>query len=102
MHAAHTVTIKRSAIKNLDRLPETVKERLVLLVEVLRTAGPTGPHKWKNYSPLMGKKNQKLYHCHISEGNQYVACWEYYKESVVIEVYYVGAHPSGKYPTNRP
>lgn len=101
MRVEYKVTIKRSALKSLELLPEMVKERLDLLVDVLRIAGPTGPHRWKNYSPLKGKKNQKLFHCHISEGNQYVACWEFYKESIFIEVYYVGAHPPGKYPTNR-
>ncbi|MDB5049459.1 MAG: conserved hypothetical cytosolic protein [Fibrobacteres bacterium] len=102
MSVEYTVTIKRSALKSLENLPEAAQDRLVILEEVLRMAGPTGPSKWKNYSPLKGKKNQKLYHCHLSEGHQYVACWEYFKKSIVIEIYYIGPHPSGKYPTNRP
>lgn len=43
----------------------------------------------------------KLYHCHIGEGHRYVACWEHFKKSIVIEIFYVGAHPTGSYPTNR-
>ena len=102
MPVEYSVTVKRSTLKRLENLPETVRERFAILEEVLRMLGPTGPSKWKNYRPLKGEKNQKLYHCHISEGHHYVACWEYYKKSILIEIYYVGPHPSGKYPTNRP
>ena len=43
MQVEYNVTIKRSALKNLELLPEKVKERLDLLVDVLSIAGPTGP-----------------------------------------------------------
>lgn len=102
MSAGYTVIIKRSVLKSLEFLPEAVKDRLIILEEILRTAGPNGPGKWKNFGLLKGRKNQKLYHCHLNEGHRYVACWEYHKKSIVIEVYYVGPHPSGYYPTSRP
>ncbi len=61
MPVEYNVTIKRSALKNVELLPEKVKERLGLLVDVLRIVGPTGPYKWKNYKPLKGKKTRSYF-----------------------------------------
>jgi mRNA-degrading endonuclease RelE of RelBE toxin-antitoxin system len=102
MPSPFSVSIKPRVLKGLSDLPEETQGSFFLLEDVLRTEGPAGPHNWKNFGVIRGKGNQRLYHCHISKDHRYVVCWEYFKESIRIEIYYAGPHPTGKYPTNRP
>lgn len=102
MATLFAVIIKPRVLRGLKHLPLEVRSGLIALEEVLRARGPTGPHEWKNFGMLRGKKDQRLYHCHLSKDHQYVACWEYHKKTILIEIFYAGPHPSGKYPTNRP
>jgi hypothetical protein len=60
------------------------------LVEDLRDKGPLR-HDWPNYSKLTERK----YHCHLA--HKWVACWEWEKETLVIEVYYVGSREKAPY-----
>ena len=46
---------------------------------------------WANYSKI-GKDK---YHCHLSYS--YVACWNYEKSGITIEVYYVGSRENAPY-----
>lgn len=91
----YLVTIRNAAQKQLSKLPLDIQQRFHLLVSVLRTAGPTGPHGWRNYGKLKDQKN--CYHCHLANNHAYVACWEYRKNEITIEVYYVGSHKDAPY-----
>ena len=91
----YLVTIRNSAKKSLSKVPLEVQQVFEVLVAVLQTSGPTGPHNWTNYGKLKGKKNK--YHCHLTKNHEFVACWEYLKEEITIEVYYAGSHKDAPY-----
>jgi mRNA-degrading endonuclease RelE of RelBE toxin-antitoxin system len=86
-----TVTMKRSVLKAIGKLPEDVQERFRALSRVLEAEGPAGPHAWKNYSKLCDNE----YHCHLNYS--YIACWRYEKKTIIIEVYYVGSREDAPY-----
>jgi mRNA-degrading endonuclease RelE of RelBE toxin-antitoxin system len=86
----YQVTIRRKAEKELSRLPEAVKKMFYLLVEDLKADGPY-QITWPNYSPL----GENKYHCHLKY--KWVACWTWFKESIEIEVYYVGSREKAPY-----
>jgi mRNA-degrading endonuclease RelE of RelBE toxin-antitoxin system len=86
----YQVTIRRKAEKDLNRLPEGVKKLFYLLVEDLKADGPY-QSTWPNYSPL----GENKYHCHLKYS--WVACWTWVKESIEIEVYYVGSREKAPY-----
>jgi mRNA-degrading endonuclease RelE of RelBE toxin-antitoxin system len=88
MEVEYLVTIKRKVARRLDRLPKNVYERFLVLVKVLRSTGPTGPHEWPHYGKLAGRGNE--YHCHLPQ--YHVACWRHDKGTITIEVIYVGSH----------
>ena len=46
---------------------------------------------WPNYSKL----SKTEYHCHLN--HHYVACWTVMKETITIEVYYVGSRENAPY-----
>ena len=85
-----SVTIRKKAVKNLDKLPKNVRQLLFLLLEDLKNAGPVQP-TWMNYSKL-GDGN---YHCHLNY--RYVACWTANKGMITIEVYYAGSRENAPY-----
>lgn len=87
----YKISIKKSILKNLKKMPLSIKQKFEILVKILRKSGPTGPCNWNNYSKLSKYK----YHCHLSY--HYVACWEYKKETLIIEVYYVGSREKAPY-----
>jgi len=87
---SYEVIIKKKALKNIHKLPHQVAQLFYLLVEDLQKRGPKQVG-WKNYSKL--EKNK--YHCHLNY--RYVACWTYEKESITIEVYYVGSREKAPY-----
>jgi mRNA-degrading endonuclease RelE of RelBE toxin-antitoxin system len=91
MKMEYRISIKRKIARRLDKLPEPVRKKALILVDVLRDDGPTGPHTWQNYSKL----SENEYHCHLT--HHYVACWRYEKSTIIIEVYYVGSREDAPY-----
>lgn len=85
-----TIAISKKRLKALDKLPNQVKDLFTLLVQDLEADGPEQP-SWKNYSKLGPDK----YHCHLNY--RYVACWTADKETITIEVYYVGSREKAPY-----
>jgi len=86
----YQITIRRKAEKDLGRLPEGVKKLFYLLLEDLKADGPY-QNTWPNYSPL----GENKYHCHLKYN--WVACWTWFKDSIEIEVYYVGSREKAPY-----
>ncbi|MGR3319396.1 MAG: type II toxin-antitoxin system RelE family toxin [Candidatus Anammoxibacter sp.] len=86
----YDVKIRRKIEKALSKLPQIVQIKFDRLVTDLMEFGPVLPN-WKNYSKLKDNK----YHCHL--GNNWVACWKIEKESLIIEVYYVGSREKAPY-----
>ena len=86
----YEVKIKRQLEKGLDKLPILVQKKLVRLVMDLRDKGPVQAD-WPNYSKLSSLE----YHCHL--GYSWVACWRNEKNTLIIEVYYVGSREKAPY-----
>lgn len=86
----YEIRIRRKAEKNLARLPLEVRQLFFLLIEDLKFSGPV-QKDWKNFSRLEGAK----YHCHLNYS--YVACWSWEKNTIEIEVYYVGSREKAPY-----
>jgi mRNA-degrading endonuclease RelE of RelBE toxin-antitoxin system len=86
----YTIKIKRKIEKKLNTLPILVQKKLGRLVLDLRDKGPE-QHGWPNYCKL----SQSEYHCHL--GYSWVACWENEKNTILIEVYYVGSREKAPY-----
>lgn len=95
MPVKYRVMVRRSVTKRLFKLPASVQSRYDALVDVLRDHGPTGPHDWPNYGKLRGTRAR--YHCHLNGNHGFVACWEYFKDVITIEIYYVGSHQDAPY-----
>jgi mRNA-degrading endonuclease RelE of RelBE toxin-antitoxin system len=87
---SYNVVINKRAIKNLFKLPLQVQMRLNVLLKDLRDLGPALP-QWPNYSKLSGNE----YHCHL--GYRWVACWNSEKDTLIIEVFYVGSRENAPY-----
>ena len=87
----YIVTMKRSVLKAIGKLPEAVQDRFRVLTRVLEAKGPTGPHAWKNYSKLSDNE----YHCHLKYS--YVAIWRHEKKTIIIEVTYAGSREDAPY-----
>ncbi len=86
----YTIKIKKKVLKGLRKLPLVVKERFDYLSEDLKEKGPVQT-TWPNYSKL--GKNE--YHCHLFRS--WVACWKHEKNTIIIEVYYVGSREKAPY-----
>ncbi len=86
----YEVVLKRKVAKGLHKLPLRVQKKLAVLANDLRDTGPVQP-VWQNYSKLSPTE----YHCHL--GISWVACWRHEKQSIVIEVYYVGSREKAPY-----
>jgi mRNA-degrading endonuclease RelE of RelBE toxin-antitoxin system len=87
----YEVYFKKSVKKAVASLPANVQERFYVLVDILENAGPSGGHVFKNYSKL----GENKYHCHLTY--HYVACWRHEKNTITIEVYYVGSRENAPY-----
>ena len=68
-----------------------MQDRFYTLVDVLEHSGATGGHVFKNY----GKLRENEYHCHLTY--HYVACWRHEKNTITIEVQYVGSRENAPY-----
>jgi mRNA-degrading endonuclease RelE of RelBE toxin-antitoxin system len=87
----YEVAYKKKIARKLRDLPEKVQERFYALVDVLEAQGPTGGHNFLQYSKLSDSE----YHCHLTY--HYVACWRHDKNTITIEVYYVGSREAAPY-----
>ena len=87
---SYEVRIRKKAHKNLGRLSLEVRQLFFLLVEDLKLSGPI-QRGWKNFSRLSGNE----YHCHLNYGH--VACWTWEKNTIMVEVYYVGSREKAPY-----
>ncbi len=86
----YEVVLKRKVERGLVKLPLRVQKKLAVLANDLRDQGPVQP-TWPNYSKL----SLTEYHCHLERS--WVACWRHEKQSIVIEVYYVGSREKAPY-----
>ena len=86
----YNVLIKKKIIKKASKLPLWVQKKMSVLVIDLKDTGPEQP-RWQNYSKLSSTE----YHCHL--GVSWVACWKHDKNTISIEVYYVGSREKAPY-----
>lgn len=85
-----TVVLVGRAIRQAERVPQPIQDRLAALAQQLSEKGPFQPD-WPNY----GKLGPETYHCHLK--HDWVACWRREKGSKEIEVYYVGSRQDAPY-----
>jgi len=69
------VLIKKRVLKEIEKLPNVIQEKLAALIDGLRDKGPVQAG-WPNYSKI-GKDR---HHCHLSR--KWVACWNYENKSL--------------------
>ena len=86
----YEVKIKKSALKNVQKMPKEIQLIFASLVDDLIEKGPIRK-EWPNFSAL--GKNE--YHCHLSY--KWIACWYYENNSLNIEVYYAGSRENAPY-----
>lgn len=87
------VTIHRAVEKQLPKLPGKVLDSLARLLADIESSGPVRGN-WPNYSKLSDGRH----HCHLKKGKPtYVAVWSDDKETVTVEVVYVGTHEKAPY-----
>ena len=91
-----TVFFRKKAQKQLDKLPDSIRESVALLKVEIELSGPLR-FNWKHFGKLRGSGNR--YHCHLQSGRPtYVVCWEVTDKKVqIVEVYYVGTHEKAPY-----
>lgn len=87
---SYIVKTTKNVDKNINKLPENIKKKLVALIDDLRDDGPIRKD-WNNFSMI----GENKYHCHLAY--HWVACWHYEKESIIIEVYYAGSREKAPY-----
>ena len=86
----YNVVMKRKVVRGLQKLPVWVQKKMTILAKDLQEKGPEQP-AWQNYSKL----SQTEYHCHL--GTSWVACRHHQKNTIIIEVYYVGSREKAPY-----
>ena len=88
-----SVALNRTVQKQLPKLPSKVLDALVRLLADIELLGPVRGN-WPNYSKLTGGRH----HCHLKKGKPtYVVVWTERKETVTVEVIYVGTHEKAPY-----
>ena len=86
----YKVIIKKRVLKNFEKMPLPIQKRFNALVANLKETGAIR-QDWPNFSKL----SRNEYHCHLSL--KWVACWRNEKNSIIIEVYYVGSRENASY-----
>jgi len=87
------VTIHKAVEKKLAKLPGKVLDALSRLLADIEIWGPVRGN-WPNYSKLADGRH----HCHLKKGNPtYVAVWNEDKDTITVEVVYVGTHEKAPY-----
>ncbi|NVN99669.1 MAG: cytotoxic translational repressor of toxin-antitoxin stability system [Geobacteraceae bacterium] len=90
---AWIVELHNSVTKQLPKLPSKIVDRLLILLAEIEVSGAVRGN-WPNYSKLEGCRH----HCHLKKGHPtYVAVWTEDKETVTVEVIYVGTHEKAPY-----
>lgn len=89
-----TVEIARNIQKDIAKLPESVRKRLVALILDIRINGPVRGN-WQNY----GKLEDNRHHCHLKKGRPtYVVVWETRDNTVkLVRIVYAGTHEKAPY-----
>jgi hypothetical protein len=90
MKSKYIVKVSKKTTKNLRKIPLDMQIKLGELIDDLENNGPFA-HTWPNYRPLGNNK----FHCHLNYS--YVACWIWYKNTIEIEVDYVGSRENAPY-----
>lgn len=86
-----TVKVKKSAAKNLLKLPKNVRQALEALAADIRASGPVRGD-WSNYSKLADGSH----HCHLTYS--YVVVWVVIDvANKVVEITYVGSRENASY-----
>lgn len=88
------VSIGRKACKNVEDLPEKMKQALALLLQDMELNGPVRGN-WPNY----GKLGEHKHHYHLKKGRPtYVAVWQESEGNLrLIEAIYAGTHERAPY-----
>lgn len=87
------VSLVGQAKKSHKNLPVMVKATLEILMEQIKLTGAIRGD-WPNF----GKLSNNCFHCHLKKGKPtYVACWQEFKKSKEIKVYYAGTHEKAPY-----
>ena len=88
------VQLSGRAVKQLAKLPQTVKVSLIALIREIEVSGPIRGN-WPNY----GKLGPNRHHCHLKKGKTtYVAVWQVIdKQLTIVEIRYVGTHEKAPY-----
>ncbi|MBF0121448.1 MAG: hypothetical protein HQK79_21680 [Desulfobacterales bacterium] len=86
----YKIIVKRKVLKNIEKLPISIQKKLANLIEDLKTKGAIRT-EYPNFSKI--KENQ--YHCHLAY--KWIACWQWEKDSIIIEVYYAGSRENAPY-----
>ncbi len=89
-----TVELSKKALKQTDKLPRKVRDRLFLLMSEIELSGPVRGD-WPNYSRL----SSNCHHCHLKKGSPtYVAVWKESEKIInLVEVIYAGTHEKSPY-----
>ena len=88
-----TVKIHQKAEKQVASLSRKVAEKLHFLIADIVLNGPVRG-TWPNYSKLPDNRH----HCHLKKGNPtYVAVWKEDKQTITVEIIYVGTHEKAPY-----
>ena len=86
----YRVSIKRKILKNVDKMPEEIKDSFEYLIQDLIDKGNI-QKQWRNFCKI----GENRYHCHLAYS--WVACWKCEKKSIYIEVYYAGSREKAPY-----
>lgn len=87
------VQLSNRANKKSAKLPKAAKAALLVLLNEIALLGPVRGN-WPNYAKLADGKH----HCHLKKGKPtYVAVWIAEKETITVEIIYVGTHEKAPY-----
>ena len=86
----YKVIWKRKVEKGIGKCPGYVQQKFWVLVDDIKKKGPIRK-EWKNFSEL----TENVYHCHLDYS--WVAVWYCEKDSVIVEVTYVGSREKAPY-----
>ena len=86
----YRVIWKRKVERQIYKCPKIVQQKFWTLVKDLREKGPI-QRGWRNFSKL----DENEYHCHLDYS--WVAVWNCERESIIVEVVYVGSREKAPY-----
>jgi hypothetical protein len=86
----YNVVVTKRAIKGIEKMPKIAQLSMANLLKDLKEFGPI-QKGWSNFSKI-GKNK---FHCHLT--HKWVACWEFYENILLIEVYYAASRENAPY-----